>query len=225
MSEDKEKTDSSSTLIEQFVEQNINSASTQDPLIEASFSDSMTFSMSESHSNNVESNGEGVIESLENTHSDTDTPEEIRPEENVANVDELEGADEFDVEVDEDLADLNVADQEVVLEDFEPRKNRFKKGTLKWIREEHDIISEHVTFLEKEFTKLKNVLKVGVATFKSAKETSQEREDELNQFLSAQESLNEWISERKGTYAWQLCPRWVEKERSWRSSKKKFKIG
>ena len=204
MSEEKEKTDSSSTLIENFVEQNSDSASTQEPQMEASFPDPMTFSMPESHSSNGESNGEGVIEVLENINSETDTPEEIRTEEDGANEDELEETDEFDVEVDEDLADLNVADQEVVLEVFEPRKNRFKKGTLKWIREEHDIISEHVTFLEKEFTKLKNVLKVGVATFKSAKETSQEREDELNQFLSAQESLNEWISERKGTYAWQL---------------------
>lgn len=48
------------------------------------------------------------------------------------------------------------------------------------------------------------MLKVGVATFKSARETSEEKEAHLDQFLSAQESLNEWISERRGTYAWQL---------------------
>jgi hypothetical protein len=33
---------------------------------------------------------------------------------------------------------------------------------------------------------------------------SEEKEAHLDQFLSAQESLNEWISERRGTYAWQL---------------------
>ena len=73
-----------------------------------------------------------------------------------------------------------------------------------WIKEENQIVSENIEFLEREFGKLKNVLKVGIATYKSAKETNQEKEEHLDQFLSAQESLNEWISERKGTYAWQL---------------------
>ena len=111
---------------------------------------------------------------------------------------------EINQEIDEDLAEDNETEQEIVLNPFERRKNRFKKGTLKWIKEENQIVSENVDFLEKEFGKLKNVLKVGVATFKSAKETSEEKEAHLDQFLSAQESLNEWISERRGTYAWQL---------------------
>ena len=126
-------------------------------------------------------------------------PNQENPDESV-----LEELGEINKEIDEDLAEDNEIEQEIVLNPFESRKNRFKKGTLKWIKEENQIVSENVDFLEKEFGKLKNVLKVGVATFKSAKETSEEKEAHLDQFLSAQESLNEWISERRGTYAWQL---------------------
>ena len=111
---------------------------------------------------------------------------------------------EINKEIDEDLAVDKDFEEEIVLIPFERRKNRFKKGTVKWIKEENQIVSENIDFLEKEFGKLKNVLKVGIATYKSAKETNQEKEEHLEQFLSAQESLNEWISERKGTYAWQL---------------------
>jgi hypothetical protein len=111
---------------------------------------------------------------------------------------------EINKEIDEDLAVDKDFEEEIVLNLFERRKNRFKKGTVKWIKEENQIVSENIDFLEKEFGKLKNVLKVGIATYKSAKETNQDKEEHLEQFLSAQESLNEWISERKGTYAWQL---------------------
>lgn len=116
----------------------------------------------------------------------------------------IEELGEINKEIDEDLAVDKDFEEEIVLNPFERRKNRFKKGTVKWIKEENQIVSENIDFLEKEFGKLKNVLKVGIATYKSAKETNQEKEEHLEQFLSAQESLNEWISERKGTYAWQL---------------------
>ena len=116
----------------------------------------------------------------------------------------IEELGEINKKIDEELADDKDFEQEIVLNPFERRKNRVKKGTVKWIREENQIVSENIDFLEREFGKLKNVLKVGIATYKSAKETNQEKEEHLEQFLSAQESLNEWISERKETYAWQL---------------------
>ena len=116
----------------------------------------------------------------------------------------IEELGEINKEIDEDLAVDKDFEEEIVLNPFERRKNRFKKGTVKWIKEEKQIVSENIDFLEREFGKLKNVLKVGIATYKSAKETNQEKEEHLEQFLSAQESLNEWISERKETYAWQL---------------------
>jgi len=118
--------------------------------------------------------------------------------------DSVEDIAEINIEIDEDLANESELEEEIVLNTFDRRKNRYKKGTLKWLREEHQIVSDNVEFLEKEFDKLKNVLKVGIATYKSARETSEEKEKNLDQFLSAQESLNEWISERKGTFAWQL---------------------
>ena len=116
----------------------------------------------------------------------------------------IEELGEINTEIDEDLAGDKDFEEEIVLNPFERKKNRFKKGTVKWIKEENQIVSENIDFLEREFGKLKNVLKVGIATYKSAKETNQEKEEHLEQFLSAQESLNEWISERKETYAWQL---------------------
>ena len=116
----------------------------------------------------------------------------------------IEELGEINKEIDEDLAVDKDFEEEIVLNPFERKKNRFKKGTVKWIKEENQIVSENIDFLEREFGKLKNVLKVGIATYKSAKETNQEKEEHLEQFLSAQESLNEWISERKETYAWQL---------------------
>ena len=116
----------------------------------------------------------------------------------------IEELGEINKEIDEDLAVDKDFEEEIVLNPFERRKNRFKKGTVKWIKDENQIVSENIDFLEREFGKLKNVLKVGIATYKSAKETNQEKEEHLEQFLSAQESLNEWISERKETYAWQL---------------------
>ena len=116
----------------------------------------------------------------------------------------IEDLGEINQEIDEDLAEDSDSEEEIVLNPFQRRKNRFKKGSLKWIKEENQIVSENIDFLEKEFEKLKNVLKVGIATHKSAKETNEEKEAHLEQFLSAQESLNEWIAERQGTYAWQL---------------------
>jgi len=93
--------------------------------------------------------------------------------------DSVEDIAEINIEIDEDLANENELEEEIVLNTFDRRKNRYKKGTLKWLREEHQIVSENVEFLEKEFDKLKNVLKVGIATYKSARETSEEKEKNL----------------------------------------------
>ena len=142
-------------------------------------------------------------EELEEVDTEIEDSTEIADEEELEE-ESIEDLGEINQEIDEDLADDSDSEEEIVLNPFQRRKNRFKKGTLKWIKEENQIVSENIDFLEKEFGKLKNVLKVGIATYKSAKETNEEKEAHLEQFLSAQESLNEWISERQGTYAWQL---------------------
>lgn len=204
MSEDKDVVDTSEELIEAIVEENLEEAPASEPAPETSFVNSMNVSMNNGHTRFNKSFEKDAVEQqevLETTEEELDSESVV---EEIVDNDEIEEVGELDVAIDEDLADPDAPDQEVVLAPFERRKNRYKKGTLKWIREEHGIVSENVAFLEKEYAKLKNVLKVGVATYKSAKETSEEREQELDQFLSAQESLNEWMSERKGTYAWQL---------------------
>lgn len=144
-----------------------------------------------------------AVEELEKVDTEMEDSTEISDEE-VLEEQSIEDLGEINQEIDEDLAEDSDSEEEIVLNPFQRRKNRFKKGSLKWIKEENQIVSENIDFLEKEFEKLKNVLKVGIATHKSAKETNEEKEAHLEQFLSAQESLNEWIAERQGTYAWQL---------------------
>ena len=206
MSEEKEVevVDTSEDLIESIVEETSDAEQVTESAPETSFVNSMNISMSNGHTRfnkSFEKANEGQPENLE---TNEELIEPTSAVEDSTDTDEVEEIGEIDIAIDEDLADPDAPDQEVVLAPFERRKNRYKKGTLKWIREEHGIVSENVVFLEKEYAKLKNVLKVGVATYKSAKETSQEREQELDKSLTAQESLNEWMSERKGTYAWQL---------------------
>lgn len=206
MSDEKEVevVENSEDLIESIVEETSDTEQVTEPASETSFVNSMNISMSNGHTRfnkSFEKPNEGQPENLE---PNDELIEPTSAVEDSTDTDEVEEIGEIDIAIDEDLADPDAPDQEVVLAPFERRKNKYKKGTLKWIREEHGIVSENVVFLEKEYAKLKNVLKVGVATYKSAKETSQEREQELDKFLTAQESLNEWMSERKGTYAWQL---------------------
>ena len=178
--------------------------------VDTSFGNRMKFSVKNGHGDVEDSSNSEVEENLhveeESADEDLADKELLEDTESTEDsvVDSVEELGDINTEIDEDLADPDAPDQEIVLTPFERKKNRFKKGTLKWIREEHGIVAENVEFLEKEFAKLKNVLKVGVATYKSAKETSEERTNELDQFLTAQESLNEWMTERKGTYAWQL---------------------
>ena len=131
--------------------------------------------------NKQSTSGEEVIQ---NENEEIEKPAELPNQENPDDS-AAEELGEINQEIDEDLAEDNEIDEEIVLNPFERRKNRFKKGTLKWIKEENQIVTENVDFLEKEFGKLKNVLKVGVATFKSARETSEEKEAHLDQFLSA----------------------------------------
>lgn len=114
-------------------------------------------------------------------------------------------------EADDDLA-MEGEDEDVTLREFERRRNVYKKGTFKWIKEEHAIVTEHVTFLEAEFRKLRNVLRVALSTYKSAREMENEKRAQLDELLQAQDSLNSWISERQNTYAWRLLSE-LNKER------------
>ena len=56
----------------------------------------------------------------------------------------IEELGEINKEIDEDLAVDKDFEEEIVLNPFERRKNRFKKGTVKWIKEENQIVSENI---------------------------------------------------------------------------------
>lgn len=204
MSEEKDLKELPNSVIQEIVSEQEDEAQDPNLLMETSFPNQIAISISENHIPSAEGMDQGEVETITEIESTSLNSDDSSISVETNDTDPADEIGEIDIEIDEDLADSASSEEEIVLEKYELRKNRYKKGTLKWIREQHQIVSENVDFLEKEFTKLKNVLKVGVATFKSAKETSQEREQELDQFLSAQESLNEWIAERKGTYAWHL---------------------
>jgi len=87
---------------------------------------------------------------------------------------------------------------------FAARFNKYKKGSIEWIREEHEIVSEHLGHVEEDFDKFSRILKLDIAIVRSAKVVLKERTAELTDLLDAQESLNNWIAERQNTYAWQL---------------------
>lgn len=200
MSEENEQVGTVEAVSNEPAEDTLESPASTELNGDTSFVNHIKFSAENVHGDAVEPS---TTELEENFHAEELADEEL-VNDTESTEDPVEELGEISPEIDEDLADPDTPDQEIVLAPFERKKNRFKKGTLKWIREEHGIVTENVEFLEKEFAKLRNVLKVGVATYKSAKETNEERANELDQFLTAQESLNEWTAERKGTYAWQL---------------------
>lgn len=201
MSEEKEQVGTVEAVSQEPAESTLESPASTELIGDTSFVSHIKFSAESVHGDAGDSS---TTETEETLHVEGELADEELVDEVESTEDPVEDLGEISPEIDEDLADPDAPDQEIVLAPFERKKNRFKKGTLKWIREEHGIVTENVEFLEKEFAKLRNVLKVGVATYKSAKETSEERANELDQFLTAQESLNEWMVERKGTYAWQL---------------------
>lgn len=155
---------------------------------------------------NLKRNGSRVIVEGGSTENEDSTSSD----KTVQNED-VEGEALMTTEVDDELAAEDDS-EEVTLKEFQRRKNRYKKGTFKWIKEEHDIVSEHVKFLETEFTKLRNVLRVSLSTYKSAREMNNEKKSQLHELLQAQDSLNSWISERQSTYAWRLLSE-LNKER------------
>ncbi len=87
---------------------------------------------------------------------------------------------------------------------FVARTNTFKKGTIEWIREEHSIVTEHLSHVQEDFDKFTRILKLDNALVHSGKVMLEDRTHELTDLLEAQESLSSWIGERQSTYAWQL---------------------
>ena len=92
----------------------------------------------------------------------------------------------------------------VVESAFVARSNGYKKGTIEWIREEHAIVTEHLSHAKEDYLKFSRILKLDHALVHSSKLMLKEASEDLEELTKAQESLNSWIHERQSTYAWQL---------------------
>jgi hypothetical protein len=99
--------------------------------------------------------------------------------------------------------ETNEVEAEVVVEP-QPAANPFSKGTIEWIQEEQRLSEERLVALEEELAKSQRILKLDIAMSKATKQTARGKQEELDEYLNARESLSAWIAERQGTYAWKL---------------------
>ena len=115
-----------------------------------------------------------------------------------------------DMSDDEDLSDVELIEDDEDLSDAEDplatpmRDNKYKRGTVKWVAEQHAIISERLDLVNNEFERLRKVLKFDIAILHSSRKLVGDKQQELDNYISAKESLDSWILERQGTFAWQL---------------------
>lgn len=82
--------------------------------------------------------------------------------------------------------------------------NPFTKGTIEWIQEEEKQSQERLAAIEEELAKSQRILKLDIAMAKATKGAARTKQDELDEYSNARDSLFAWIAERQGTYAWKL---------------------
>jgi len=82
--------------------------------------------------------------------------------------------------------------------------NPFTKGTIEWIQEEEKLSRERLAAIEEELEKSQRILKLDIAMSKATKNAARTKQDELDDYANARDSLHSWIAERQGTYAWKL---------------------
>ncbi len=99
----------------------------------------------------------------------------------------------------EELEDpVEVAEEPVIA------SNPFTKGTIEWIQEEERLSQDRLTKIEEELAKSKTILKLDIAMSKATKSAAKTKQEELDDYDDARDSLHSWIAERRGTYAWKL---------------------
>ncbi len=99
----------------------------------------------------------------------------------------------------EELEDpVEVAEEPVIA------SNPFTKGTIEWIQEEERLSQDRLTKIEEELAKSKTILKLDIAMSKATKSAAKTKQEELDDYDDARDSLHSWIAERQGTYAWKL---------------------
>jgi pilus assembly protein FimV len=82
--------------------------------------------------------------------------------------------------------------------------NPFTKGTIEWIQEEEKLSQDRLIIIEEELAKSQRILKLDIAMAKVTKRGAKTKQEELDQYDNARDSLNSWVAERQGTYAWKL---------------------
>lgn len=82
--------------------------------------------------------------------------------------------------------------------------NPFTKGTIEWIQEEEKLSQDRLVIIEEELAKSQRILKLDIAMAKVTKRGAKTKHEELDQYDNARDSLNSWVAERQGTYAWKL---------------------
>lgn len=82
--------------------------------------------------------------------------------------------------------------------------NPFSKGTIEWIQEEEKLSQKRLAAIEEELAKSQRILKLDIAMSKATKNTARTKQEELDEYSNARDSLSAWIAERQGTYAWKL---------------------
>jgi hypothetical protein len=93
--------------------------------------------------------------------------------------------------------------EEIVPESVVP-SNPFTKGTIEWILEEEKLSQDRLAAIEEELEKSQRILKLDIAMSKVTKGAARSKQEELDNYDNARDSLNSWVAERQGTYAWKL---------------------
>jgi hypothetical protein len=130
------------------------------------------------------------------------SPEDAAASETLKVVTETPALSEMNIEYQAPDVQVEVV-EESVPEPVVPT-NQFTKGTIEWIEEEEKLSQDRLIAIEEELAKSQRILKLDIAMAKVSKRDAKTKQEELDQYDNARDSLNSWVAERQGTYAWKL---------------------
>ena len=130
------------------------------------------------------------------------SPEDSAVSETLKEVTETPALSEMNIEYQAPETQTEVV-EESVPEPVVPT-NQFTKGTIEWIEEEEKLSQDRLIAIEEELAKSQRILKLDIAMAKVSKRDAKTKQEELDQYDNARDSLNSWVAERQGTYAWKL---------------------
>lgn len=136
---------------------------------------------------------------LESAIEDDNTFEQIIEDSDEENSDEEDSEEEIEDNLDpaEEIEVVNPLDLPM-------RENKYRRGTYEWVAEQNEIVTERLQQVGEEFERLRKIFRLDLALLHSSRKLLSDKQEELEKFITAKESLDSWIAERHGTYAWQL---------------------